>query len=372
MPEAGEGKMNFEEKLSELKAKTDVICTGNYNMIVWGIGASTAMYDKAFETAKLNICAYTCNNAGAWGGIKNDCPIIAPDKITAFDNPFVLICVKNPKFLSEIKTQLNRMKPFVKNMLVDEFMFGIWRDVILHNIVRLEDEKSKEIYKSIISKRIYGKDKMYEEFEENGYFALPAFQIPDEKEVVVDAGGFVGDTLERYLFKKLGMFKRYYVFEPDKNNYQALLTRMDRLKREWNLREDAIIPVLGGVGRESSVLYFKEVENGSSASHYTLEPGSNESKIYALDDFFRNEKIDFLKADIESWETDMLLGAISIIKRDKPKIAIAIYHNAADMCYILDWIDKLNLGYKFFIRHHTPTETDTTLYAYCDVFSQDK
>ena len=118
------------------------------------------------------------------------------------------------------------------------------------------------------------------------------------------------------------------------------------------------------------MLYFKEVENGSSASHYTSEPGGSESKVYALDDFFRDKKIGFLKADIESWESDMLLGAISIIKRDKPKMAIAIYHNAADMCYILDWIDKLNLGYKFSIRHHTPTETDTTLYAYCDELSQ--
>ncbi|MCI8614013.1 FkbM family methyltransferase [Parablautia intestinalis] len=362
--------MDFEEKLSELKAKTEEICAKNCSMIVWGTGAAAAMYDKAFETAKLNICAYTSNDAGVWGGVKNNCPIIAPNEITAFENPFVLICVKNPQFMSEIRAQLSEMKPSVKNMLVDEFMFGIWADIILHNIERLEDDKSKKIYKSIISKRISGKDKMYEEFEENGYFALPMFQIPDEKEVFVDAGGFVGDTLERYLFKKLGMFKEYYVFEPDKNNYQALLARTDRLKREWNLQKDAVIPIFGGVGKESSVLYFKEVENGSSASHYTSEPGGSESKVYALDDFFRDKKIGFLKADIESWESDMLLGAISIIKRDKPKMAIAIYHNAADMCYILDWIDKLNLGYKFSIRHHTPTETDTTLYAYCDELSQ--
>lgn len=358
--------MNFEEKISELKAKVDAIGVENCNVIVWGTGAVAAMYDKAFETAKINICAYTCNDAGTWGNMRNNCPIIAPSKINEFENPFVLICVKNPQFLSEIKEQLSEIEPSVKNMQAEKFIFGMLADVILSNIDLLADEKSKRIYKSVISKRISGENKMYEEFEENQYFALPMFQTLDEKEVFVDAGGFVGDTLEVYLFKKLGIFKKYYVFEPDNNNYQALLTRIDRLKREWNLREEAVIPVLGGVGRESRVLYFKEVENERSGSHYTLEKGENESKVYALDDFLKNEKVSFLKADIESWELDMLLGAASVIKRDKPKMAIAIYHNAADMCCILDWINRLDLGYKFYIRHHSPNETDTVLYAVCE------
>lgn len=358
--------MNFEEKILELKAKTEEICAENCNIIVWGTGAAAAMYDKAFETAKIKLCAYTSNDADSWGGVRNNYPVIAPSEITSFENPFVLICVKNPQFVVEIKVQLSEMQSQIKNMAVEEFMFGMLADVIFSNIHLLADEMSKNIYKSIISKRINGEDKMYEEFEENQYFALPMFQILDDKEVFVDAGGFVGDTLEQYLFKKLGVFKKYYVFEPDKNNYQALLVRTDRLKKEWNLREDAVIPVFGGVGRESSVFYFKEVEDSSEGSHYTWEQGENESKVYALDDFLQNEKVSFLKADIESWEMDMLLGAASIIKRDKPKMAIAIYHNAADMCYILDWINKLNLDYKFYVRHHSPGETDTILYAVCE------
>ena len=60
----------------------------------------------------------------------------------------------------------------------------------------------------------------------------------------------------------------------------------------------------------------------------------------------------------------MLQGAEKIIRRDLPKMAICIYHNASDMYRILLWLAALDLGYKFSIRHHTPMNSDTVLYAY--------
>lgn len=102
------------------------------------------------------------------------------------------------------------------------------------------------------------------------------------------------------------------------------------------MEENKIVPVFAGVGEEDNVYYFK------------------------------NTKVDFLKADIESYEFDMLLGAKNILKRDKPKLAIAIYHNAYDMYNILDWLDNLKLGYKFYIRQHSVRDTEKLLYVVCD------
>lgn len=358
--------MDFEENILALKAKIDLMDIESCDIIVWGMGHTEMLHESAFENMKINICAYTSNDSYSWGGVKNDCPIIAPNQITTFKNPFVLICVKNKQYLPEIKAQLGEVASSIKSMMVDEFFFAMFADTVLSNVNLLADEKSREVYKSIIGKRIISEDRMYEQFEENAYFALPMFRMIDKNEVFVDAGGFVGDTLEKYLFNRFGVFKKYYVFEPDRNNYRALQERITRLKREWNLSEDAVVPVQGGVGKESVVLYFKEIENESSTSCYTSEAGENESRVYALDDFFANEKVSFIKADIESWELNMLLGAVLVLKRDRPKLAVSIYHNAFDMCYILDWLNKLNLGYKFYIRHHTAQEADTVLYAYCE------
>ncbi len=47
-----------------------------------------------------------------------------------------------------------------------------------------------------------------------------------------------------------------------------------------------------------------------------------------------NEKIDFLKADVEGAEIDMLLGAKSILEQSFAKLSICAYHNKNDKNYI--------------------------------------
>lgn len=207
---------------------------------------------------------------------------------------------------------------------------------------------------------------MYEEFEDNQYFALPMFRVDDVTENFVDLGGFVGDTLERYLFLKFGTFNKYYIFEPDERNYNALVKRVVRLNEEWNLKKEAIVPIFAGAGKTTEINYFEELGSASYGSHFTTKETENQRKIYALDDYFENARVDFIKADIESYEYDMLQGALKVLKRDRPKLAISIYHNAVDMYQILAWLNKLDLGYKFYIRHHSVRETETVLYGYCE------
>lgn len=97
-----------------------------------------------------------------------------------------------------------------------------------------------------------------------------------------------------------------------------------------------------------------------------LSRGGAKRKVISLDSYFKDINVTFLKADIESYEFSMLQGAIDVLKRDRPKLAISIYHNAVDMYAILRWLADLNLGYKFYIRHHSVRDVDTVLYAYIE------
>lgn len=300
------------------------------------------------------------------GGGYNGYPIISPEQIIEVENPLIIICVKKAEYIREIKEQIEDLKTKIDYLTLDEFFFGKSTEIILNNLQILEDDASKRIYEQLIERRMNNEMKMYDLFEENQYFAIPAFREDDVNEVFVDMGGFVGDTLERYLFTKYGTFKRYYIFEPDEKNYSALLKRIHRLNEEWGLAGDKIIPVFAGVGKEDSTYFFEELEQGSYGSHYTLEDTGLKRKIVALDNYFKDIKVNFLKADIESYEFDMLQGAINILKRDRPKLAISIYHNAVDMFHILNWLENLKLGYKFYIRHHSVRDTETVLYAVCD------
>lgn len=78
------------------------------------------------------------------------------------------------------------------------------------------------------------------------------------------------------------------------------------------------------------------------------------------------EAYDFLKADIEGYEYQMLVGAQESIKKNKPLLAICIYHNAIDFYSILLLIKSIEPAYKFAVRHHTSCLSDTVLYAWVE------
>lgn len=97
----------------------------------------------------------------------------------------------------------------------------------------------------------------------------------------------------------------------------------------------------------------------------TDKQGTDVINMVTLDEVL-HEKYTFLKADIESYEYNMLLGAERSIKMWKPNLAICIYHNAIDMITILPLIKKMVPDYKFAVRHHSVTFDETVLYAWLD------
>ena len=85
-----------------------------------------------------------------------------------------------------------------------------------------------------------------------------------------------------------------------------------------------------------------------------------------IDDFVAKNsinKIDFIKMDIEGSELPSLKGAINVLKKYKPKLAISIYHSLDDFVDIPLFLNSLNLGYKFYIKHGTIHHEETVLLA---------
>lgn len=76
-----------------------------------------------------------------------------------------------------------------------------------------------------------------------------------------------------------------------------------------------------------------------------------------------SEKITFIKMDIEGAEYNALLGCKKIIKEQRPKLAICIYHKPEDIIQIPSLILSLNEEYIFYIRHYSTIWGETVLYA---------
>lgn len=72
----------------------------------------------------------------------------------------------------------------------------------------------------------------------------------------------------------------------------------------------------------------------------------------------------FLIADIEGDEKKLLAGMKNIIKNNKPKMAICVYHRPNDIWEIMKIVGEIDNTYKFDMLHHGVDSSETVLYCY--------
>lgn len=286
--------------------------------------------------------------------------------ILIFWGGVILVCSANPEINLAILKQIKKMG--LLGISIDKYILSKNRDKVLKVYDMLDDVKSKEIYAQVILSRIKNLDIEEELVVTDTYFCLKQFCKMKSNEVFVDIGAFVGDSLEKYIQVKFGVFEKIYAIEPDRNNCNALLNRIQRLRNEWGIEEARIEAIHAGIGKNTDKQMHIKTEKGKSNLGSSLindsGVGAEQVKMYSLDEYFDDKKISFVKADIESYEFDMLTGAKEVIKKNKPLMAISIYHNASDLFDIPLLINNICQDYKFKVRHHTYEYYDTVLYAY--------
>jgi FkbM family methyltransferase len=161
---------------------------------------------------------------------------------------------------------------------------------------------------------------------------------------VIDAGAWIGD------FAALAACygAEVYAFEPVKTSFK-ILAETNRLNG------GAIHAVNTGLGsRECEMDIFLTDRSGSESSVNVRAGGTTETiTVTTLDKFANDEnikKIDFIKADIEGAERDMLAGARNVLKEFAPKLALCTYHLPDDPKVLKDIILDANPKYKIVQR----------------------
>ena len=129
-----------------------------------------------------------------------------------------------------------------------------------------------------------------------------------------------------------------------------------------NLRNVVCVPC--GMWSEKTELRFRA--NGTQWAGIVEgeEQATIKIPVDSIDNVCSGDKVTLIKMDIEGSEIEALNGAVNVIKRDKPRLAICIYHKPEHLYAIPLWIKKTVPEYKLYIRHHSDTRwTDTVLYA---------
>jgi len=168
-------------------------------------------------------------------------------------------------------------------------------------------------------------------------------------DVVIDAGAWIGD----FSAYAAHMGAKCYAFEPINSNFEMLLKTVELNKT------GEIIPVKEGLGESKTCeIVAISCDNGAGCSVKTPVIGacSKETiKITSLDAFVAENKlarVDFIKADIEGMERELLKGAVNTLKTFAPKLALCTYHLPDDPQVLAAQIMQANPNYQIVQLKH--------------------
>lgn len=357
----------LEDFLQELPAPDSF--TGK-NLYVWGIGSAANLYQEAFAREPLNIFGYSVNEGyevsqytQGGGGHVFGKRLFTPSEVSGDKNAFVLVCTFAPDAYKTISAYLDSLN--VKHCHIDAAIFALHKDDLRKVTDLLNDERSRDIYLYLLKRRTQGNFYMEEYTSWDHYFVNPAFQVMDKGDVFVDCGAFVGDTIEEFITQRVGILKKIIALEPDKSSFRALSKRLARLREEWDFSEEAITAYPYAVSDKSSTSYLRRHSEDGTGSSITSEYDgmAEEVRTVAIDDLL-TERFTFLKADVQSYEYKMLLGAKQSITKWHPRLGICIYHNASDFYSVPLLVKEIYPDYKLMIRHHSVQIAETVLYAW--------
>jgi len=194
----------------------------------------------------------------------------------------------------------------------------------------------------------------------NGQYYLrrgPHVVVPLAGDQIIDAGGCFGDTAIGFA-SAVGASGHVHTFDPLPKHCAIIRENLEMnpaLARRISVHECG----LSDVQRTGTGLQSDRIDPGATAFDDAISTTT-------LDDLAASGsvgRVDFIKMDIEGSELAALRGAEGVLRRDRPRLAISLYHRPEDFFAIPLWVDSLECGYRFFLDHYSIHHEETVLYA---------
>lgn len=225
----------------------------------------------------------------------------------------------------------------------------------LHNM--LADEQSKKVLSNVIDYRLSHKVGLLKEI------ATPLSKRYFDESVLcgkgkgnyIDCGSFIGDSLDGYIAYAGERFTSAICCEASEDNAQKITRHIEK----QNYENVAVI--------NSAIWKYNGKVNFNPAgekSGYVSNEGCVSLEAKTVDAICEKTKIDFLKIEIDGSEYEGILGAVNTVTRDKPVVAISVYHNIEDILRIPFLLKGLNCDYDLYLRFYGYSSlTDIICYA---------
>lgn len=181
---------------------------------------------------------------------------------------------------------------------------------------------------------------------------LPEVKALTRQDFVLDVGAFIGDTA--IIFGKSGA--RVLAFEPQFDAYCAALVNTAGFENIRVLN----IPV----GNFELVQANQDPIAGNLGTRTVSTQGGALSLACCLDGFdLIDERVTFVKIDVEGFEPSVIQGAIGLFERDKPTLLIEVYpemlaRHGFSVGDVIDPLEKLGYTIKQAIGNHSEPRWD--------------
>ena len=362
----GRNEFNIDRIKAQIKSSR-YVC-------VFGIGAiSYPIISSIRNFTDIKIDFLSDNDQAKWGKTyHNDLKCVPPAELEKYKEDIaILITTQHYKKIYQqlLNNGFRKIFAITEYRLLNDAYFKnknnlqMIKDNVLKVMNILEDERSKEIMFTLIKNWFdFDVDKIgYEEiFTNDQYYPWGIIKLSDH-ESFVDVGAYNGDTMFDFIKKTNNQFDSIFAFELDKKNFKEMESAVNKLTEP--IKNKIKLYNFGLLDEEKEVYY----ETGGSGMQSTfinvINTASDCGKTMRLIDVLKNEKVTFIKMDIEGSEVKALSGAEEIIKKQKPKLAICVYHKPEHLWEVPLYIKKIVPEYKIYIRHHTPLEYETVCYA---------
>jgi FkbM family methyltransferase len=257
-------------------------------------------------------------------------------------------------------------EPIMPQELYDQFADGLgWRfwlsrrDFLVRNLERvaqaaerLADATSREVLLRTCAFRL-GVDADYSSYRssEPQYFNDISLRVLDGRPIVyLDCGAYNGDSYADLVSRAGAPCAQAFLLEPDPGNFLQLVAAVGERP------EVVCLPL--AAAQTYGILAFS-----SAGAASTIGGGEVHIAAVAVDELLPGATLDLMKIDVEGAEAQVLRGARKAIARNRPVLAVSLYHKPQDLWELPELLFELCPGYRFHIRQHCFNSFDLVLYA---------
>jgi FkbM family methyltransferase len=222
----------------------------------------------------------------------------------------------------------------------------------------LSDEESRQEYVTQLRFRLHLDYDQLPATTKGGYLACNVLPELPPDITFVDCGAFDGDSIREFLTQRGNRFLQIVAFEPDPDNFCRLRSYVNHQEPEITSK---IVLHCAAVGERRGIGTFRATGDMGAAFDAA---GEIIVPVFPLDEVIERTRTPvFVKMDVEGAEQLALVGARDFIRRSKPILAIATYHNPDDLWAIPLYLNDLTSDYDLFVRAQGTDGMDVFCYA---------